>query len=186
MMQNMLKLNPQRAMLLIIDVQEAFVEPIKKCKKVIKNCVTLSKAAQLLDLPVVATEQYPKGLGHTVCDIQKVLGKTQCYCDKTSFSCMAEDKCRNAILATGRNQIIITGVEAHVCVLQTVLDLLELGKDVFVLADAVSSRDVFDNDYALKRMADAGAIVTTTETVILEMTGGSKHPQFKAIQKLIK
>ncbi len=185
-MQNLLKLNPQRAMLLIIDVQEAFVSPIKRSKRVIRQCVTMVKAAQLLEVPITVSEQYPKGLGRTVSELQKELDKNQLYPDKTTFSCMAEEKCKEEILKQGRSQIIVAGIEAHVCVLQTVLDLLELGRDVFVLADAVSSRNNFDCKYALSRMAESGAIVTTTETVILEMTVGSKHPQFKSIQKLIK
>ena len=185
-MQNLLKLNPHRAMLLIIDVQKAFVEPIKKSKKVIKKCVILVQAARILGLPIVATEQYPKGLGSTVSDIKMVLGKKQFYPDKTSFSCMGDEKCRNEILKQGRSQVIVAGLESHVCVLQTVLDLLEAGKDVFVLADAVGSRDNEESEYALSRMADSGAIVTTAETVILEMTADSKHPQFKSLQKLIK
>ena len=185
-MYNSFKLNSQRAMLLIVDVQEAFVEPIKKSKRIIKKSVTLAKAAKILKLPVVATEQYPKGLGKTVPDIVKVLGTDQAYPDKTSFSCVGEDKSRNGILKTGRSQVIVVGVEAHVCVLQTVLDLLELEKDVFVMADAVGSRNELDSEMALKRMADAGAIITTVETAILEMTGGSKHPEFKSLQKLIK
>ena len=184
-MAGIVRLNSTKAMLLIIDVQEAFLEPVKKMKSLVKRCCVLAQAANILALPIVVTEQYPKGLGHTAESLAAVLGN-HTLLEKTSFSCMAEPQAQEAIMATQKEQVIIAGVETHVCVLQTALDLLAAGKEVFVVDDAVSSRDSNDRQAALARMAQAGAVITTAEAVLMELIGGSRHEHFKAIQNLIK
>ncbi len=179
------KLDNEKAMLLIIDVQQAFMGPIKKMKTVVQKTAILAKAANVLSLPVLVTEQYPKGLGNIVKVVAESLGEHSLF-EKTSFSCMADPQIKQAIEDKQRSQVIIAGVEAHVCVLQTTLDLLAAGKEVFIVTDAVSSRDSQDRKTALNRMSKAGAIITTTETTVMELIGGSRHEHFKVIQALIK
>ena len=178
-------LNSARAMLLLIDVQEAFVGHVKKMKKVVKSSSILAEAAAELELPTVVTEQYPKGLGHTVAAVADKLQNHKVF-EKTSFSCMSQAEIADAVLSTGRGQIILAGVEGHVCVLQTALDLLAAGKEVFIVQDAVSSRSLNDCRVALDRLAMEGAVITTVETVVMELIKGSRHKSFKMIQGLIK
>lgn len=180
-----IKANTQQAMLVIIDVQQAFMEPVKKMKSVVKKTTILAQAANLLSLPIIVSEQYPKGLGHTVEPLASELGNHILF-EKTTFSCMGQPGIQQVISSTNRQQVIIAGVETHVCVLQTALDLLEAGKEVFIVEDAVSSRNSNDKKIALARLAQSGAIITSTEAILLELIGDSRHEQFKSIQALIK
>ncbi len=184
-MQAVEKLSAKRAALLLVDMQDAFVPHIAGMAEVTSRCAIMIQAAKLLDLPVIVTEQYPKGLGRTIEPLQNMLGDVPYY-DKVSFSCCGDDKIRRALLATGRNQIIIVGIETHVCIEQTTLDLLELGQQPFIIADAVSSRQISDKEIALAKMRDQGALVTTIEAGLMAMLGSSKHPAFRDISKLIK
>jgi len=170
--------------LLIVDVQEKLVPMIANYERMLGNCRRLIQGAKILEVPVFATEQYPKGLGHTVGPLKELLGSIP---DKHLFSCaeildwgLASEQPDN------RFQVVVAGIEAHVCVLQTALDLLAGGFQVFVPADAVSSRGEFDWKIALDRMSSGGAVITTTESVLFEWCEKSGTPEFKQISQLIK
>ncbi len=178
-------LRADQAFLLVIDIQEAFLPHIHEMDRVIERTGIMIDAARLLDLPMIVTEQYPKGLGATVEPIHRLLQGTAAH-DKTTFSCWKDDKIQDAIRTLGRRHAILTGIETHVCVSQTALDLLTAGIVPFILADAVSSRRASDHDIALRRLLHAGAVITTAEAAAMELTASSKHPKFKEISKRIK
>lgn len=177
-------LSRQESRLLIVDVQEKLVPKIFGLERMLANCQMLLQGAKILGVPAFATEQYPKGLGPTVPQLAQLLDSPL---PKLRFSCaevlawsMAAEQ------ADDRFQIVVAGIEAHVCVLQTVLDLLGSGFQVFVAADAVSSRQEFDCKIALDRMANGGATIVTTESVLFEWCEASGTPEFKQISQLIK
>lgn len=173
------------ARLLVIDVQEKLVPAIATNNpRLVDNCNCLIEAASLLSVPVTATEQYPAGLGPTVAQLREQLPECS---EKKRFSA-AEVLCWNRGDAeeNQRHQIIVAGIEAHVCVMQTVLDLLAAGYQVHIPADAVASRFAIDRETALKRMSDCGATLTTTETAIFELCETAEAPQFKQISALIR
>lgn len=170
--------------LLIVDVQEKLVPMIANYDRMLGNCRRLIQGAKILEVPVFATEQYPKGLGHTVAPLAELLDSVP---EKLRFSCAEVlDWGLAAKQADNRFQIVVAGIEAHVCVLQTVLDLLAGGFQVFVPADAISSRGEFDWKIALDRMSSGGATITTTESVLFEWCERSGTPEFKQISQLIK
>ena len=179
-------LSSDNALLLIIDIQEKFLPHIHAMERVIERTNVLLEAAKLLQVPVIVSQQYPQGLGHTVAPIRKKLDPASAIYDKTAFSCCQDDSLQQALQASSRPQVILAGIEAHVCVAQTALDLLAGGQQPYIAVDAVSSRKPTDADVALKRLFKAGVISTTTEAAIMEMTVNSKHPAFKELSRLIK
>jgi nicotinamidase-related amidase len=178
-------LDVDQSLLLVIDIQDAFTPHIQEMDRVVERSAIMVEAAQVLGLPIIVTEQYPKGLGRTVEALQQSLGNCRYY-EKTAFSVMKELAIQEAIHRTGRKQIIIAGIETHVCVSQTAFHLLEDDFQVYIVADAAGSRRKLDHDTALERIRQAGAVITTTEAVIMEMTLTSKHPSFKQISTIIK
>jgi nicotinamidase-related amidase len=170
-------------MLLIIDVQER-INGVMADHGHMPRLVTLLEGCSALGIPVVVTEQYPKGLGNTVAELADRLADAPIV--KDTFSCMREAPAREAIKGTERRQIIVTGVETHVCVLQTAIDLLADGLEVHVPHDAVNSRRVADRDWALDRMIAAGAIVTSTESALFELLEVSGTDDFRTVSKLIR
>ncbi|MFQ5731177.1 MAG: hydrolase [Planctomycetaceae bacterium] len=173
-----------RCRLLIVDVQEKLMPHIPVADALIANCLKLVKGAAVLHVPVFATEQYPQGLGGTVAELANVLPDRP---DKLRFSCAeALDWGAAAEQEDDRDQIVVAGVEAHVCVLQTALDLLSLGYRVFVPADAVASRRKTDWRFALQRLSDAGATLTTSESVLFEWAEVAGTDEFKAISRLVR
>lgn len=171
--------------LLIVDMQEKFVPVIDEIEDVIENCVKLMSGAKILGIPISATEQYPKGLGSTIPEIAAHLeGKVP---EKLDFSCLnALDWAESGHEPDGRSRVIVAGIETHVCILQTVLDLLAYGFRVYIPADAVSSRRSFDYEVALQRMAESGAVITTTESILFELCQTAAAPEFKEISRLVK
>jgi nicotinamidase-related amidase len=169
--------------LLIVDMQEKFLPTIPQPEGLIANCVKLIRGAAILGVPVSATEQYPKGLGPTIPELLPLLPERPA---KLRFSC-AEclDWAEHGGRSDGRHQIVLAGIEAHVCVLQTSLDLLAAGFDVFVAADAVRSRSDVDRDIALRRLSDSGARLITAEMALFEWCEAAGTDQFKQISKLI-
>ena len=137
-----------------------------------------------LDVPVLASEQYPQGLGPTVESLATILGDTPP--GKLTFSCARDDGLRKAIEDSGRNQIIVTGIETHVCVLQTAIDLINIGYEVYVPHDTVNSRRPADKEWALHRMEQAGAVITSTESALFELLERCDTADFKTVAKLIK
>lgn len=190
-------LDSKQALLLIVDIQESFRKVLPDLDELISGITTLAKAAKILQLPTVVTEQYPKGLGKTLEEITSCLGQSKSFA-KTSFSCAgahshADELDLNSaqtfmdyLESTGRKQIIVCGMETHVCVSQTVHDLLQYGYQMHVVADAVSSRFFKNKEIGLQKMLAAGAIITSVETALFEMLGNSDVVSFKAIQQLVK
>jgi len=170
--------------LLVIDLQERLMPAIACGESVVTNTVKLVKAAGVVGVPVSATEQYPKGLGPTVAPLAELLPEPS---EKIEFSCLNSlDWNSEGSDPEARFKVVIAGVEAHVCVQQTVLDLLAHGFRVYVAADAVGSRSVVDREFALQRMALSGAVITTTEAVLFEWCERAGSDEFKSISRLVK
>jgi nicotinamidase-related amidase len=169
--------------LLVIDVQEKLVPMIFDAAALVRNIAFLVDAAHLLDMPIQCTEQYPRGLGVTV---PELAGKLRERPDKTAFSSCAVPSVVQTFHRRACPKIVLCGIETHVCVLHTALDLLALDFRVYVAVDAAGSRYRIDHDIALRRLERAGAIVTTSEMCVFEWIGGAGHPQFKAISQLIQ
>lgn len=169
--------------LLVIDVQEKLLARIPVRESLVRNVSFLIDGAKLVEVPIIATEQYPKGLGPTVAELaQKVPTRP----DKVAFSCCAIPSVTETFRQQGRSKIVLAGMETHVCVLNTALDLLAGGFLVYLAVDAIASRFTLDHDVALRRLEKAGAILTTSETVLFEWVGGSAHPKFKQVSTLVQ
>lgn len=181
---NKYALKQQDAVLVVIDLQEKLMKAMKDHDKIYKNTRLLLATANELDIPVVVTEQYPKGLGATVPEIKEKLKDFE-YIEKTTFTACGEQLIEY-MKHSGRKTVIMTGSETHVCVFQTVRDLVELGYNVHVAKDAVCSR--FDENYenGLVLMKDAGAVISNAETIVFDLLQKSGTPAFKAISPLLK
>jgi nicotinamidase-related amidase len=171
------------SVLVIIDIQAKLLAKIPAANSLVANSRFLIEAAKLVGVPVVATEQYPKGLGPTV-DAVAALLPGACAA-KTAFSCMGAAGFLDQLRSLNRRTCVLAGMETHVCVLQTALDLLEAGFQVVLPVDALESRAALDKQTALTRLHTAGATLATVETVGFEWLGDAKHPQFKAFSKLV-
>jgi nicotinamidase-related amidase len=178
-------LNVDDCLLMVVDLQEAFAPHILNFPDIVERSRIMIEAARLLNLPVIATEQYPKGLGRTVEPIRQALGDCRYY-DKLTFSCFQDPAIIEAVLQPKRRKIILIGIETHVCIAQTALDLLANDRLPYVVADAVSARRPLDHQSAMTRMRDAGVLITTSEATIMEWLVSSRHEQFRAVSKLIK
>ena len=176
-----------KSFLLIVDIQErlcnAMPEPF--VENVIHNTEILIEAAKTLDVPLALTEQYPKGLGPTVKRVADAIGDREAF-EKTCFS-SCDDKAMFKILNDPQiEHVILTGIETHICILQTAFDLLANGKQVFIAADAVCSRKTANYKNAIARMQQAGIIISNTESILFEWLKDTQHPKFKALSKLIR
>jgi hypothetical protein len=178
--------NVRFSQLAIVDIQVKLstAMPADAMKSVIKNAGILAQAANLLAIPVIVSEQYPQGLGETVQELSQYLLKSKPI-EKTVFSACREPMF-NQQMHRDKSQIILAGMETHICVLQTALDLFEQGKQVFVVEDAVISRDANNKSNALKRLRNAGCVITNTESVLFEWLGDANHEAFKVLSKLIR
>jgi len=174
-------LDAERAALLIIDVQEGFRPAIPGFERLAAAVATLARGAAVLDVPVIITEQYPKGLGATVGEVTAALPAGTAPLAKTAFSAAAAA----GFDLDGREQVIVCGVEAHVCVDQTILDLLDRGIEVHVATDAVGSRSDANRDLGIAKAERAGAWPTSVEMALFELLGEAGSDRFKAVQKLI-
>jgi len=176
-------LDPRRSALLVVDVQTRFAAAIPDFEGLVERCTRLVRAFGLLGLPVLATEQYPKGLGSTVPRLRDALG-ADTVPEKTTFSSHRCGAVRTALADGDVRTVLVCGIETHVCVSQTVHEMLADGLAVHVAADAVGSRRDSDRDVALRRLAAAGAVVTTSESAAFELMRDAKHPAFKDVQRL--
>ncbi len=177
-------LRPDAAALLVVDVQDRLLPVIHEADACVDVIGRMMDAAAILGIPLVVTEQYPRGLGHT-CDVLRGRFGGVTPFEKTRFSACVEPVV-NRLRELGRPQVIVTGIEAHVCVQQTVLDLLRLGFTPYLCADAVSSRRVHDRDLAVARMRQAGAIISAFESIVYELMGEAGTDTFKQILRLVK
>lgn len=178
----------QHSQLLIIDIQErlASAMPAEVLDNVIKNNNILLHAANELDIPVIHSEQYPKGLGNTVPQIAEQLLDTSSSVTKTSFACSNTDGFNELIAKQKRQQIIITGIESHICVLQSAIHLQRQGYAVYVVEDAICSRKKLNHQNAIERLRQSHVIISNIESVLFEWLEDATHPKFKALSKLIK
>lgn len=178
-------LTADQTLLITIDIQDRLLPAIHDGARVQRNAAILLQAANILQIPALLTEQYPKGLGRTVPQIRAAAGDSPML-EKVHFSAWGDDAIRAHIQGLQRPSVVITGVEAHVCVLQTALDMAAAGYRVAVVTDAISSRHPDSAMVARDRMADAGITLATTEMCIFEWLGTASHPAFKALSALIK
>lgn len=177
-------INNEEVVLLIIDIQDKLVKPMKYGDQVIENTNILISAAEEFNMPIIYTEQYPKGLGNTVTELEERLKNAKRF-EKTRFTAYIEEV-KETLKEIGRKKIIISGMETHICVYQTARDLINDGYDVFVVKDSVSSRTKDNYLNGLSMMESMGAVVTNTETVIFDLLKKAGTPEFKVLSKLIK
>lgn len=178
-------LSTENSVLFIIDVQDKLVRMLKNSEEVANNNRILVNAANILKVPVIASEQYPQGLGSTIADVVSNIESSNIF-EKSSFSALRENLIKTKIETLNRRKIVLTGIETHICVYQTARELLDAGYEVYVVKNAVSSRNSKDYKTALELMRDYGVKLTCVETVLFEWLGSSKHPNFKEVQALIK
>ena len=172
---------------MIIDVQERLTPHIYDHENIIKKTVTLIKGLQALGIPIMLNEQYKKGLGDTLPEIRNVLeGDNAKSFEKVTFSACDNNDTWHHLAQQNRSTILLLGVEAHVCVLQTALDLLDNGMQPVIIGDAVGSRFPYDKKQAIRRIRRAGGVITTVETILFELCRSSEDPAFKTISNLIK
>ncbi len=174
-------IDAERSSLLVIDLQTKLVPVLNEAERVVANVVWLIRIAQKLGIPVAGTEQYPKGLGPLVPKVRKLL-PPGAIASKNHFSAVAA-QCLGTLPGHDSAQVVVVGAEAHVCVMQTSLELLEEGREVYVVADAVASRHPFDREIALTRMRDEGIRVVTREMVAFEWLAVAATPLFREINE---
>jgi len=179
-------LSTENSLLLIIDIQEKLLRAQHNKEKIEKNAVILAKAAKILGITVIVSEQYPQGLGKTIPEIKEILPENTKYYEKKSFSCCTNPDFEALIKEAGKNQVIACGIESHVCVHQTVSDLLAMGYEVYLVKDAISSRKEYECEIGFERMVFSGAIPACTEMILFELIKCASHEKFKQIQELIK
>ena len=177
-----LKLDRERAALVVVDVQEAFRPVLHDFEGVAKAVGKLVQGAEAMEVPIVVTEQYPQGLGETVREVGEHLPDDIEPVEKVCFSAAEAD----GFDLAGRDQALVCGIETHVCVNQTVLDLLDQGVEVHVVGDAVGSRTDQNRELGLHKAEQAGAVLTSVETALFELLRGSDAPEFKKVQALVK
>ena len=181
-------LTTENSVLLLVDIQERLIQamPEAAAEDMLEYSARLTEAANLLDIPVFLTEQYPQGLGTTV-DIlnEKLSASTQRF-EKTSFSCVAVDAFMQALKQSGRKQVIIAGQETHVCILQTALELIQQGYQVHILEDTCCSRKAEHKFYALQRLQQQGATISNFESVLFEWLRDAQNPRFSALSQLLR
>lgn len=172
---------------IIIDIQEKLTQaiPLKVIERLRSNTNILLNASNQLDVPVMVTAQYPKGLGPIEKNISSQLLDSAKYYEKTCFSCLGADGLKEHLTTLDKKQVVLVGIEAHICVLQSALDLTATGYDVFVVTDAIASRKLPNYESAITRLNQAGVIMTNTESVLFEWLRDAAHPEFRNLSKLI-
>ncbi len=169
----------------MVDIQERLFPHMDKGEELLRKSLILLEGLKVLDVPVLVTEQYPKGLGPTIEPVRQALEPFSAI-EKRAFSCCDEPDFTSSMDPSSRNAVIICGIEAHVCIMQTVVDLLEEGFLPVVVADCTASRQPEDKQVALERMRQEGAVVTTTESILFELARVSGTDQFRSISRLVK
>ncbi|ATD66019.1 isochorismatase family protein [Neisseria weixii] len=178
-------MKPENTLCIVVDIQERLLPALHDAESMVERSRVVIQGLQALDVPLVATEQYPKGLGKTVPAVQLLLGDGAAVFEKTRFSAVIAEV--EAVLNEQKvENVILLGAEAHVCMLQTVLDLRAKGLAVYVPFDCTTSRNPANKDNALQQMRDAGAVVSNSESVLFQLLGDAKHPAFKTVSKLIQ
>jgi len=178
-------LNTENSVLVIVDIQERLVGMLEKDTIAAKSCA-LANAARILGVDTIVTEQYPKGLGSTIEPLKDALGGNAKYVEKTSFSALKEEKFAEVLNATGKKHVIICGIEAHICVYQTAMELISKGYEVSLVVDASASRNKLEFKTGVELMRQHGVNITCVEIVLFELLKSAKNPNFKEVQALIK
>lgn len=180
-----MRIDPKSVITLVIDIQEKLFPHIQDNELLLNNTIKLISGLKLLNIPFILNEQYPKGIGHTIAPIKELLSDIIAY-EKVTFSCCKTDSIMEDIQKENKKFVIVFGIEAHVCVLQSVLDLLEKGFIPVLVTDCINSRKENDKQVAIQRMIQAGAIPTTSESLLFELCVSAKNEVFKEISKLVK
>ncbi len=178
-------LNASQTALVVVDVQEAFRVPIASFDLLVRNIGTVVRGFQALELPVIVTEQYPKGLGPTAEEV-RLLIPHEAVIEKSTFSACGTPAFLAKLTEYGVRQVVLCGIETHICVSQTAHDLLHAGFQVHILTDCVDSRSTLNKEAGLGKMQTSGAVPSSIESVLFELLVDSRHPKFKEIQSLIK
>jgi isochorismate hydrolase len=181
------RINSSDTLLLMIDIQDKLFKVMsgKVQENLVRNCSILIKTASEFNIPLIVTEQYRKGLGDTIPELKQLTG-TSLNLEKFHFDSMKDDEIKKAVFATGKNTVIVTGTETHICVFQTALSLLAEGRRVVVVMDGVGSRRKKDWEFALRALSEAGAVIYPTETIVFMLLEKAGTPQFKALSPLFK
>ncbi len=174
------------SILVIVDIQEKLFNVVLNRERMLKNAIKLIRVSKILNIPIVVTEQYPKGMGKTIPEIVKELGSDYRPIEKTSFSCFGNDEFARRIESINRKTLLLTGIELHICVYQTAIDALRLGYNPVVVYDATSSRLEEDYRICLHRLLKKGVDIVTTDMLIFELLRDSARPEFKEILKIVK
>lgn len=177
------RLRADNSVLAVVDVQDKLLAKIPTASALVRNAAFLLDVAALLEVPVRATEQYPAGLGGTTAELLRRI--PQAPLAKTAFSCCGAGTFLEEIEMSRRPHVVLVGMETHVCIAQTALDLLAAGLHVFLPVDTLGSRYAVDHDAALRRLEQAGAVPTSAEAVAFEWTADASHPRFKAVSRLV-
>jgi len=178
-------LSREGTVLIVIDVQEKLFAKIEEKEKIAKNICRLIKFAEILGIPIILTEQYPRGLGSTIPEIRKLTSEIKPV-EKIEFSCLASSTFKERLSETQARNLILTGIEAHICISQTAIEALTNGYRVYVVSDATSSRRREDRMVAIERMRQEGAMIVTTEMLMYEILRKAGTPEFKRVLDLVK
>jgi len=180
-----MRISPENTLALIVDYQEKLVPAMSDIDSLIHNSSILLKGLAVLGIPAIITQQYTRGLGETVPEILEAAGPCPVF-DKITFSCYQDKEIRSAVRSSGRKTVLVCGIESHVCVLQTVIDLLGDGYRVVLVEDCIDSRKPSDKATALIRARQEGALITSYEAILFELTHIAGNERFKQISKLVK
>ncbi len=179
-------LKAEESLVFIIDIQDRLLNAVFDKTILEKRANIIAKAANILEIPTIVTEQYPKGLGNTIDSLKESLGENCEYYEKTAFSALDNVEIKAALKKAGKKQVVLFGIETHICVSQTAHALIQEGYEVHVIRDACGSRSEMEYSAGLGRMKDNGAHIITAEIALFEWLKGAKHPKFKEVQSLIK
>lgn len=180
-----MRINVEDSLFCLVDVQERLFPHVTNNEEIEKKLITLIQGLKVLEVPFIVNEQYKKGIGETIPSLKELVSEYPHF-EKTTFSCCKNEPTMEAIKSTGKKNVIVAGIETHVCVLQTCIDLLEAGLQPILVTDCVTSRKQNDTDVAIRRLIQAGVIPTTYESILFELTLNAKNPVFKEISKLVK
>ena len=180
-----MRINVEDTVFCLVDVQERLYPHMTNKDEIEKNLITLVKGLKVHRVPFIVNEQYKRGIGETISSLRELVDSYPHF-EKTTFSCCKNETTMDAIKAADKKVVIVAGIETHVCVLQTCIDLLEAGLQPVLVTDCVSSRKQKDTDMAIQRLVQAGVIPTTYESLLFELTVNAKNPVFKEISSLVK
>ena len=180
-----MRINVEDALFCLVDVQERLYPHVTNKDEIEKNLITLVKGLKVLSVPFIVNEQYKKGIGETIPSLRELVDEYPHF-EKTTFSCYKNEETIDAINEMNKKVVIVAGIETHVCVLQTCIDLLEAGLEVVIVTDCCTSRKQNDTDVAITRLVQAGVIPTTYESLLFELTVTAKNSVFKEISSLVK